>query len=171
MSFANGIPSEERKGTGQFNTTHWSVVLQAGDGTDSQAASALEKLCATYWYPLYATCWRHCGVDCDLKRARLRHRVDTSPCSTLTALGRPRRAHDTTTKPAADCKQAASLSSSFRTIRHRDTLMVSSLGWRTLPLCQAPRAVGKVVSRFKRLSHNRLGIAYGVFATHTDPWK
>ena len=72
---------------------------------------------------------------------------------------------------AADCKQAASFASSFRTIRQRDTLMVCSLGWRTLPLRQAPRAVGKVVSRFKRLSHNRLGIAHGVFATHTDPWK
>ena len=28
--------------------------MQAGTGTDSQAASALEKLCRTYWYPLYA---------------------------------------------------------------------------------------------------------------------
>ncbi len=37
-----------------FATTHWSVVLAAGAGTDSQAASALEKLCRTYWYPLYA---------------------------------------------------------------------------------------------------------------------
>src|SRR6266508_3342271 len=37
-----------------FATTHWSVVLQAGEGTDSEAASALEKLCRTYWYPLYA---------------------------------------------------------------------------------------------------------------------
>ena len=54
MSFANDIPSEERAGTGKFNTTHWSVVLRAGTGTDSPATSALEKLCATYWYPLYA---------------------------------------------------------------------------------------------------------------------
>ena len=37
-----------------FATTHWSVVLTAGVGTDSQAASALEKLCRMYWYPLYA---------------------------------------------------------------------------------------------------------------------
>lgn len=34
-----------------FNTTHWSVVLQAAGG-DSTAA--LERLCRTYWYPLYA---------------------------------------------------------------------------------------------------------------------
>lgn len=37
-----------------FTTTHWSVVLRAGLGTDTSAASALEELCRTYWYPLYA---------------------------------------------------------------------------------------------------------------------
>jgi len=37
-----------------FQTTHWSVVLAAGDGDSPQAADALEKLCRTYWYPLYA---------------------------------------------------------------------------------------------------------------------
>jgi RNA polymerase sigma-70 factor (ECF subfamily) len=38
----------------QFPTTHWSLVLAAG-GTDSaEAATALERLCRTYWYPLYA---------------------------------------------------------------------------------------------------------------------
>ena len=37
----------------QFATTHWSVVLAAG-GADSPAAEqALERLCRTYWYPLY----------------------------------------------------------------------------------------------------------------------
>ena len=36
-----------------FATTHWSVVLAAGRSTDAQASEALEKLCATYWYPLY----------------------------------------------------------------------------------------------------------------------
>ena len=39
---------------GQFTATHWSVVLAARDGTSMQAARALEKLCRTYWYPLYA---------------------------------------------------------------------------------------------------------------------
>jgi RNA polymerase sigma-70 factor (ECF subfamily) len=34
-----------------FNTTHWSVVLQAAGGA---SAAALERLCQTYWYPLYA---------------------------------------------------------------------------------------------------------------------
>jgi DNA-directed RNA polymerase specialized sigma24 family protein len=37
-----------------FATTHWSVVLAAGQGDSPQAAEALERLCRTYWYPLYA---------------------------------------------------------------------------------------------------------------------
>lgn len=39
---------------GQFATTHWSVVLLAGENNSTQAVEALEKLCRTYWYPLYA---------------------------------------------------------------------------------------------------------------------
>jgi RNA polymerase sigma-70 factor (ECF subfamily) len=37
-----------------FATTHWSVVLAAGQNTAPAAAAALETLCETYWYPLYA---------------------------------------------------------------------------------------------------------------------
>ena len=37
-----------------FATTHWSVVLAASQSTDAQASEALEELCRTYWYPLYA---------------------------------------------------------------------------------------------------------------------
>ena len=37
-----------------FPTTHWSVVLAAGEHDSPKAADALEKLCGTYWYPLYA---------------------------------------------------------------------------------------------------------------------
>jgi RNA polymerase sigma-70 factor (ECF subfamily) len=37
-----------------FATTHWSVVLTAGRSDVPQARDALEKLCQTYWYPLYA---------------------------------------------------------------------------------------------------------------------
>jgi DNA-directed RNA polymerase specialized sigma24 family protein len=36
-----------------FATTHWSVVQSAGH-TTAEGAAALEKLCRTYWYPLYA---------------------------------------------------------------------------------------------------------------------
>ena len=37
-----------------FATTHWSTVLAAGATTSPQATAALERLCQTYWYPLYA---------------------------------------------------------------------------------------------------------------------
>jgi RNA polymerase sigma-70 factor (ECF subfamily) len=37
-----------------FCTTHWSLVLAAGDTQSPHAKEALEKLCHTYWYPLYA---------------------------------------------------------------------------------------------------------------------
>src|SRR4029453_14377044 len=36
-----------------FRTTHWSVVVCARDD-QSGARAALEKLCRTYWSPLYA---------------------------------------------------------------------------------------------------------------------
>lgn len=37
-----------------FLTTHWSVVLAAGDSDSPQNVEALEMLCRTYWYPIYA---------------------------------------------------------------------------------------------------------------------
>jgi len=39
---------------GVFATTHWSVVLAAGQSESPGAQEALAKLCQTYWYPLYA---------------------------------------------------------------------------------------------------------------------
>ena len=45
--------SGPRTGT-QFATTHWSTVLAAGDSASPGSREALEKLCRTYWYPLYA---------------------------------------------------------------------------------------------------------------------
>lgn len=38
----------------RFATTQWKVVIEARDGTDSQARQALESLCHAYWFPLYA---------------------------------------------------------------------------------------------------------------------
>jgi RNA polymerase sigma factor (sigma-70 family) len=37
-----------------FATTRWTVVLAAGRKSTPQADVALEELCRTYWYPLYA---------------------------------------------------------------------------------------------------------------------
>src|SRR5437762_14351020 len=40
-------------GAAVFATTHWSVVLEA-QGESPAAQDALEKLCRTYWRPVYA---------------------------------------------------------------------------------------------------------------------
>ncbi len=37
-----------------FGTTLWTVVLAAGDPDHPGAAAALDRLCRTYWYPVYA---------------------------------------------------------------------------------------------------------------------
>ena len=37
-----------------FATTHWSVVLAAGQRESVSAQRALETLCRAYWYPIYA---------------------------------------------------------------------------------------------------------------------
>lgn len=37
-----------------FSTTHWSVVLSAGQDDFAEASIALERLCRIYWYPIYA---------------------------------------------------------------------------------------------------------------------
>jgi RNA polymerase sigma factor (sigma-70 family) len=47
-----------------FATTHWSIVLAAGQERGSAAQNALESLCRTYWYPLYAYV-RRTGRDPD----------------------------------------------------------------------------------------------------------
>jgi RNA polymerase sigma-70 factor (ECF subfamily) len=40
--------------TGVFATTHWSVVLAAGDSPSPASQTALDRLCRGYWFPLYA---------------------------------------------------------------------------------------------------------------------
>jgi RNA polymerase sigma-70 factor (ECF subfamily) len=42
-----------------FATTRWTVVLAAGSRSTPNADVALEELCRTYWYPLYAYVRRH----------------------------------------------------------------------------------------------------------------
>lgn len=48
-----GSAASSRDGAVAFATTHWSVVLTA-QGQSPAANEALEKLCRTYWWPLYA---------------------------------------------------------------------------------------------------------------------
>lgn len=42
------------EGGDAFPVTHWSIVRAAGQGDSRQSARALEELCRTYWFPLYA---------------------------------------------------------------------------------------------------------------------
>jgi RNA polymerase sigma factor (sigma-70 family) len=51
--------ADERPVGSVFNTTHWSVVLAAGDLGATNARAALTRLCQTYWYPLYCCVRRH----------------------------------------------------------------------------------------------------------------
>ena len=37
-----------------FATTHWTIVLAAGQRSTPQSDHALEELCQNYWFPLYA---------------------------------------------------------------------------------------------------------------------
>jgi RNA polymerase sigma factor (sigma-70 family) len=46
--------SEPNKTQHVFATTNWSVVLAAARNDTTRAQIALEQLCGTYWYPLYA---------------------------------------------------------------------------------------------------------------------
>jgi RNA polymerase sigma factor (sigma-70 family) len=45
---------DSKQGQSRFATTHWTVVLAAGDRSSPDYTRALNALCETYWYPLYA---------------------------------------------------------------------------------------------------------------------
>jgi len=47
------VNTDATKSTGQFSTTHWSVVLLAGQILSPQSHAALEKLCRAYWQPIF----------------------------------------------------------------------------------------------------------------------
>ncbi len=54
MEYIEGEKLAGGAGGDWFVTTHWSVVLAAGRGATPGSQAALEQLCRTYWYPLYA---------------------------------------------------------------------------------------------------------------------
>lgn len=54
-NFSSNVPGDF------FATTHWSVVLAAGRGHSEQSDRALDELCRTYWFPLYAYVRRRCS--------------------------------------------------------------------------------------------------------------
>ena len=49
----SAIGGNAHHGAATFTTTHWSVVL-AAQGSSPAAQEALEKLCRTYWRPIYS---------------------------------------------------------------------------------------------------------------------
>lgn len=52
------------KGAARFPTTQWTLVVSAGHDSTTQSAEALAKLCALYWYPVFAFVRRR-GYDAD----------------------------------------------------------------------------------------------------------
>ena len=71
-----------------FATTHWTVVLAAGRRSTPQSDRALEELCRTYWFPLYAYVRRrgHTKEDAeDLTQAFFARFLQRNYLSTLDA--------------------------------------------------------------------------------------
>ena len=54
MTKARPRNSSSLRGDRQFSVTRWSMVLAAGHRSSPHSKQALESLCQTYWYPLYA---------------------------------------------------------------------------------------------------------------------
>jgi RNA polymerase sigma-70 factor (ECF subfamily) len=81
------MPNREQveKDARRFESTNWTVVLAARDRGSPEAARALESLCRTYWYPLYAFVrrWGHSAHDAEELTqeflARLIARNDLAP--------------------------------------------------------------------------------------------
>ncbi len=59
--------SRESRAAYQFTTTHWSVVVSAGQSDSAAAMAALESLCRAYWYPLFVYARRR---GCDEEQAK-----------------------------------------------------------------------------------------------------
>jgi RNA polymerase sigma factor (sigma-70 family) len=52
MAMADSATSQDRPR--MFPVTQWTVILTAGGTPSPESAAALERLCSSYWYPLYA---------------------------------------------------------------------------------------------------------------------
>jgi len=58
LTSLSAIGEDAHHGAAAFATTHWSMVLEA-QGESPAAQEALEKLCRTYWRPIYSFVRRH----------------------------------------------------------------------------------------------------------------
>jgi DNA-directed RNA polymerase specialized sigma24 family protein len=55
LLFVKPVPGTLQEGGASFQTTHWTLVLQAGEIESSESAQrALSAFCENYWPPLYA---------------------------------------------------------------------------------------------------------------------
>jgi RNA polymerase sigma-70 factor (ECF subfamily) len=56
MSEAKRTKSDETRhgGSPEFHPTQWSLVRRAGGDDSPESRAALESLCRTYWFPIYA---------------------------------------------------------------------------------------------------------------------
>jgi RNA polymerase sigma factor (sigma-70 family) len=54
MQFSDESLKHRDRGVGAFLTTHWSVIVRAGDSHSPERDAAMAQLCQSYWYPLYA---------------------------------------------------------------------------------------------------------------------
>ena len=54
MLDSSDLPASAHGADGVFATTHWSVVVAAGESESAESAAALETLCRTYWQPVYS---------------------------------------------------------------------------------------------------------------------
>jgi RNA polymerase sigma-70 factor (ECF subfamily) len=61
MSANDELDESMPKPASGFATTHWSIVLAAGQGASPQAREAFAALCSMYWYPVYAFARRRTG--------------------------------------------------------------------------------------------------------------
>jgi len=78
----SAIGGSAQNGALAFATTHWSVVLTAQDESPA-AQEALEKLCRTYWRPIYRFVRGQRLIP--LEEIRERERIDVERSDRLTA--------------------------------------------------------------------------------------
>ena len=79
MEMAESATSENRPRV--FPVTQWTAVLAAGGTPSPESAAALERLCSSYWYPLYALVRRsgHSPPDAEDLTPELRIRSEARP--------------------------------------------------------------------------------------------
>jgi len=53
MECEDKAPESAARTSAQFTSTHWSTVLAAGERASPGASEALERLCRTYWLPVF----------------------------------------------------------------------------------------------------------------------